>query len=49
MPCMSVNIIPSSLFVQTLNIKTIGGVIESGQVLAQIVPLEGQLILEIQI
>lgn len=40
---------PSYGFIKVLNIKTIGGVIESGQVLAQIVPLEGQLILEIQI
>ena len=40
---------PSYGFIKVLNIKTIGGVIESGQVLAQIVPLEGALILEIQI
>lgn len=36
-------------FVKVLNIKTIGGVIESGQILAEIVPLEGKLIAEIQI
>jgi HlyD family secretion protein/adhesin transport system membrane fusion protein len=32
-----------------LNIKTIGGVIESGKILAEIVPLEGNLIVETQI
>jgi len=40
---------PSYGYIKVLNIKTIGGVIESGQVLAEIVPLEGQLILETKI
>ncbi len=40
---------PSYGYVKVLNVKTIGGVIESGQVLAEIVPLEGNLILEVQI
>lgn len=40
---------PSYGFIKVLNIKTIGGVIESGQILAEIVPLEGNLILETQI
>jgi len=40
---------PSYGFVKVLNIKTIGGVVESGQVLAEIVPLEGNLIIETQI
>jgi HlyD family secretion protein/adhesin transport system membrane fusion protein len=40
---------PSDGIVKVLNIKTIGGVVESAQVLAQIVPLEGQLILETRI
>lgn len=40
---------PSYGFVKVLNIKTLGGVIESGQILAEIVPLEGNLIIETQI
>ncbi len=40
---------PSYGYVKVLNIKTIGGVIESGKILAEIVPLEGNLIVETQI
>jgi len=40
---------PSYGYVKVLNIKTIGGVIESGRILAEIVPLEGNLIVETQI
>jgi HlyD family secretion protein/adhesin transport system membrane fusion protein len=40
---------PSYGFVKVLNIKTLGGVVESGQILAEIVPLEGNLIIETQI
>lgn len=40
---------PSYGFVKVLNVKTLGGVIESGQILAEIVPLEGNLIIETQI
>ena len=40
---------PSYGFVKVLNIKTLGGVIESGQILAEIVPLEVNLIIETQI
>jgi len=40
---------PSYGFVKVLNVKTLGGVIESGKILAEIVPLEGNLIIETQI
>ncbi len=40
---------PSYGYVKVLNIKTIGGGIESGKILAEIVPLEGNLIVETQI
>jgi membrane fusion protein, adhesin transport system len=40
---------PSYGFVKVLNIKTLGGVVESGKILAEIVPLEGNLIIETQI
>lgn len=40
---------PSYGYVKVLNIKTIGGVIEPGKILAEIVPLEGNLIVETQI
>jgi membrane fusion protein, adhesin transport system len=40
---------PSHGFVKVLNVKTIGGVVESGKILAEIVPLEGNLIVETQI
>jgi HlyD family secretion protein/adhesin transport system membrane fusion protein len=36
-------------FVKVLNIKTIGGVIEAGRIIAEVVPLEGNLIVETQI
>lgn len=40
---------PSYGYVKGLKIRTIGGVIEPGQVLVEIVPLEGDLIVETQI
>jgi len=40
---------PSYGYVKVLNVKTIGGVVESGRILAEIVPLEGNLIVETQI
>lgn len=40
---------PSYGYVKVLKIKTIGAVVESGQVIAEIVPLEGNLVLEIRI
>jgi HlyD family secretion protein/adhesin transport system membrane fusion protein len=40
---------PSYGYVKGLKIRTIGGVIEPGQVLVEIVPLEGNLIVETQI
>lgn len=40
---------PSYGYVKVLNVKTIGGVIESGKTIAEIVPLEGNLIVEIKI
>ncbi len=36
-------------FIKVLNIKTIGGVIEAGRIIAEVVPLEGNLIVETQI
>ncbi|PCJ25059.1 MAG: secretion protein HlyD [Rickettsiales bacterium] len=40
---------PSYGYIKVLNIKTIGGVIETGEVLAEIVPLRGGLVVEVRI
>jgi membrane fusion protein, adhesin transport system len=40
---------PSYGYVKVLNIKTIGGVIEPGKIIAEVVPLEGNLIVETHI
>jgi adhesin transport system membrane fusion protein len=40
---------PIDGYIKVLNIKTLGGVVEAGKILAEIVPLEGGLIAEIHI